>query len=126
MAAGHFNSPGDCHPYLSVPEMGAVYEAASSESSTSSSLEDHVGSRIYRTMPLDNIPNQGFGHLYGTMGYPNYPIYPTPYPMSPEGLAPLGMIPVELDIEGLYEDHDRRRKTGSAQSASSHVHSVCI
>ena len=40
--------------------------------------------------------------------------------------APMGLIPVELDIEGLYEDHDRRRRknTGNEKVVASHVHSV--
>jgi hypothetical protein len=55
----------------------------------------------------------------------NYPAFPMQYPMSGDGMAPLGLIPVELDIEGLYEDHDRRRrKGGSDKVVSSHVHSV--
>ncbi len=49
------------------------------------------------------------------------------YPMNGEGLAPMGLIPVELDIDSLYEDHDRRRRKngGSEKAVSSHVHSVC-
>jgi len=57
----------------------------------------------------------------------NYPAFPMQYPMSGDGMAPLGLIPVELDIEGLYEDHDRRRRKGSSDKVvSSHVHSVSI
>jgi hypothetical protein len=56
----------------------------------------------------------------------NYPAYPMQYPMNGEGLAPMGLIPVELDIEGLYEEHDRRRRknSGNEKTVSSHVHSV--
>lgn len=55
-----------------------------------------------------------------------YPTFPMQYPMNGEGMAPMGLIPVELDIEGLYEDHDRRRrKNGNEKTVSSHVHSVC-
>ncbi len=55
-----------------------------------------------------------------------YPTFPMQYPMAGEGIAPMGLIPVELDIEGLYEDHDRRRrKNGNEKTVSSHVHSVC-
>lgn len=54
-----------------------------------------------------------------------YPAYPIHYPITGESLAQMGMIPVELDIKGLYEDHDRRRKrNGSEKIVSSHVHSV--
>jgi len=48
-----------------------------------------------------------------------YPSYSMQYPA-----APMGLIPVELDIEGLYENHDRRRrKNGSEKVVASHVHS---
>jgi len=48
-----------------------------------------------------------------------YPAFPMQYPASA-----MGLIPVELDIEGLYEDHDRRRrKNGNEKTVSSHVHS---
>jgi hypothetical protein len=73
----------------------------------------------------DNSP-QGYDNLYGANGFMNYPAFPMQYPMSGDGMAPLGLIPVELDIEGLYEDHDRRRRKGSSDKVvSSHVHSVC-
>lgn len=55
-----------------------------------------------------------------------YPAFPYQFPPNGGGVAPLGLIPVELDIEGLYEDHDRRRrKNGSEKIVPSHVHSVC-
>lgn len=64
--------------------------------------------------------------MYGFSGPMAYPAYPLQYPSHTEGMAPLGLIPVELDIEGLYEDHDRRRrKNGSEKVVASHVHSVC-
>lgn len=51
------------------------------------------------------------------MSYSSFPMQYSP--------APIGLIPVELDIEGLYEDHDRRRrKGGSDKVVASHVHSV--
>lgn len=47
--------------------------------------------------------------------------------MTPDGIAPLGLIPVELDIESLYEDRDRRRKKNAdGKAVSSHVHSVSL
>jgi hypothetical protein len=47
--------------------------------------------------------------------------------MNGESVAPVGLIPVELEIEGLYEDYDRRRrKNGSEKIVSSHVHSVGV
>ena len=62
--------------------------------------------------------------MYGPNGY-IYPAFPMQYPTHSEGLAPMGLIPVELDIEGIYEDHDRRRrKNGSEKVVASHVHSV--
>jgi hypothetical protein len=65
--------------------------------------------------------------MYGGNGFMAYPTFPMQYPTHGEGLAPMGLIPVELDIEGLYEDHDRRRrKNGSEKVVASHVHSVRI
>lgn len=56
-----------------------------------------------------------------------YPAFPMQYPMNGENVAPVGLIPVELEIEGLYEDYDRRRrKNGSEKIVSSHVHSVGV
>jgi hypothetical protein len=38
----------------------------------------------------------------------------------------MGLIPVELDIEGLYETQDRRRKKSTSDKVvPPHVHSVC-
>lgn len=53
-----------------------------------------------------------------------YPTFPIQY--QPNGV-PMGLIPVELDIEGIYEDHDRRRRknlNGNEKVVASHVHSV--
>jgi len=56
-----------------------------------------------------------------------YPAFPMQYPVNGEGVAPVGLIPVELEIEGLYEDYDRRRKkNGNEKIVSSHVHSVGV
>lgn len=56
-----------------------------------------------------------------------YPSYPMQYPINGENIAPVGLIPVELEIEGLYEDYDRRRKkNGNEKIVSSHVHSVGV
>jgi len=107
MAAGQYDS-SDTQAYMMTPEMSAaMYDGTSSESSASSPLNCN-----------------GFDNLYGANGFMNYPAFPMQYPMSGDGMAPLGLIPVELDIEGLYEDHDRRRrKGGSDKVVSSHVHS---
>jgi AP-1-like transcription factor len=56
-----------------------------------------------------------------------YPAFPMQYPVNGECVAPAGLIPVELEIEGLYEDYDRRRKkNGNEKIVSSHVHSVGV
>ena len=69
--------------------------------------------------------SQGYDTSYGANGYMAYPAYPMGYPTHNENVAPVGLIPVELEIEGLYEDYDRRRrKNGSEKIVSSHVHSV--
>lgn len=110
MAAGHYHDSSiDSQSYLAAPDMNAgMYDGTSSESSASSPLNCN-----------------SFDNLYGANGFMNYPSYPMQYPMNGEGLAPMGLIPVELDIEGLYEDHDRRRRKngGSEKTVSSHVHS---
>lgn len=63
--------------------------------------------------------------MYTQNGFMPYPAFPMQYPTHSEGLAPMGLIPVELDIE-IYEDHDRRRrKNGTEKIVASHVHSVC-
>jgi len=66
---------------------------------------------------------QGYDMSYGTNTYLPYSSYPMQY--AP---APVGLIPVELDIEGIYEDHDRRRRknAGNEKAVSSHVHSVSL
>jgi AP-1-like factor len=76
----------------------------------------------------DLSQKKGFDNLYSPNNFMNYQTYPMQYPMHSEDLAPLGLIPLELDIEGLYEDHDRRRRknTSNEKTVSSHVHSVCI
>lgn len=44
---------------------------------------------------------------------------------DPVTAAAMGLIPVELDIEGLYETQDRRRKKSSDDKVvPPHVHSV--
>ncbi|RDL39198.1 uncharacterized protein BP5553_03538 [Venustampulla echinocandica] len=63
----------------------------------------------------------GAENLYGGPGYMAYP-FPVQYG---ESVAPFGLIPVELKIESLYDDYDRRRrKNGGEKTVSSHVHSV--
>jgi len=110
MAASRYNDgAADHHPYMMTTDMNStIYDGTSSESSASSPLNSN-----------------GFENLYGSNGgYMPYPAYPMQYPMAQEGMAPLGLIPVELDIESLYEDHDRRRKKSSdGKTVSSHVHS---
>jgi len=69
-------------------------------------------------------PLNGYETLYGANQFMPYPAFPMQYPTSGDYQAPIGLIPVELDIEGLYEDHDRRRrKNGSEKVVASHVHS---
>lgn len=64
---------------------------------------------------------KGAESSYGGPGYMAYP-FPVQYG---EGAAPFGLIPVELKIESLYDDYDRRRrKDGGEKTVSSHVHSV--
>ncbi|KAG4427429.1 hypothetical protein IFR05_017088 [Cadophora sp. M221] len=109
MAAGQYNDNSvDNQSYLVAPDMNAgMYDGTSSDSSASSPLNCN-----------------SFDNLYGSNGFMAYPSFPMQYPMAGEGMTPMGLIPVELDIEGLYEDHDRRRrKNGTEKTVSSHVHS---
>jgi len=94
--------------YLTAPDINAgMYDGTSSESSASSPLNYN-----------------GFENVYGASGFMPYPAFPNQFAMDGDGMAPVGLIPVELDIEGLYEDHDRRRrKNGTEKIVSSHVHS---
>ena len=128
MAAGQYDS-SDNQAYMMTPEMSAaMYDGTSSESSASSPLNCNVSAHpLHVALQYAKIASQGFDNLYGANGFMNYPAFPMQYPMSGDGMAPLGLIPVELDIEGLYEDHDRRRRKGSSDKVvSSHVHSVSI
>ncbi|KAH6722092.1 putative AP-1-like transcription factor [Leptodontidium sp. MPI-SDFR-AT-0119] len=116
MAAGQYNDNSvDNQSYLVAPDMNAgMYDGTSSDSSASSPLNCNVSDHH----------EQSFDNLYGSNGFMAYPSFPMQYPMAGEGMTPMGLIPVELDIEGLYEDHDRRRrKNGTEKTVSSHVHS---
>jgi len=112
MAAGQYSDNSvDNQSYLVAPDMNAgMYDGTSSDSSASSPLNCN-----------------SFDNLYGSNSFMAYPAFPMQFPMAGEGMTPMGLIPVELDIEGLYEDHDRRRrKNGTEKTVSSHVHSVHI
>jgi len=101
MTAGYNDGAADSQSYLMAGDMNAgMYDGTSSESSASS-------------------PLNGYENMYTGNNFMAYPSYPMQYPATP-----IGMIPVELDIEGLYEDHDRRRrKNGNEKIVASHVHS---
>jgi len=104
----YHNGSADTRSY-SVPIDGnpGLYEGTSSESSASSPLNC-----------------SGFDNLYGGNGYLSYPTFPYTYQGNGESLASMGFIPVELDIDGLYDDRDRRRrKNGNQKVVASHVHS---
>lgn len=110
MAAGNYNDNSiESQSYLIAPDMGTgIYDGTSSDSSASSPLNCN-----------------GFDNLHRSNSFMNYPTYPMQYHLSSESLATMGLIPVELDIEGLYEDHDRRRRrtSGNEKAVSPHVHS---
>ncbi|TVY55772.1 AP-1-like transcription factor napA [Lachnellula cervina] len=84
-----------------------LYDGTSSESSVSSPMNNNN---------LDNFYNEN--------GYMAYAAFPMQYPVHGEGIAPTGLVPIELEIDGLYEDYDRRRKkNGGEKIVSGHVHS---
>jgi hypothetical protein len=61
------------------------------------------------------------GHRFLQYSYP----VQDPVTAAAMGLIPVEMIPVELDIESLYETQDRRRKkSGNGKDVPPHVHSV--
>ncbi|KAH8590245.1 hypothetical protein B0O99DRAFT_654982 [Bisporella sp. PMI_857] len=104
MSAVYCDGAADNQSYLMATDMNAgMYDGTSSESSASSPMNYN-----------------GYDSTYGGSGYMQYSSYPMQY--SP---APIGLIPVELDIEGIYEDHDRRRRknAGNDKVVASHVHS---
>ncbi|TGO17246.1 hypothetical protein BTUL_0019g00360 [Botrytis tulipae] len=109
MASGHFlHHDGSTDSYLMHGDMN-LYDT-SSESSASSPLNSNTFDHVY-----------GNDHVYGGNTYMTYTSFPIQY--QPNGV-PVGLIPVELDIEGIYEDHDRRRrKDGNDKVVASHVHS---
>ncbi|APA16100.1 hypothetical protein sscle_16g108700 [Sclerotinia sclerotiorum 1980 UF-70] len=110
MERGHFvHHDGSTDSYLMHGDMN-LYDT-SSESSASSPLNSHTFDHVYG----------GHDHVYGAHTFMTYPSFPIQY--QPNGV-PMGLIPVELDIEGIYEDHDRRRrKNGNEKVVSPHVHS---
>lgn len=64
---------------------------------------------------MDNIYSE---HVPGFLRHA-YPV------QDPVTAAAMGLIPVELDIEGLYETQDRRRKKSTSDKVvPPHVHSV--
>jgi len=106
-ARSYHNGSADSHSYfLRTEGTPTLYDGTSSDSSASSPLN-----------------TQSFDNVYGNQYIP----YSTfPYQYQTEGLAPVGLIPVELDIDGLYEDHDRRRRrnvNGNEKVVASHIHS---
>ncbi|KAI9643894.1 hypothetical protein NHQ30_007245 [Ciborinia camelliae] len=110
MAADHFHHhDGSADPYLIAGDIN-LYDT-SSESSASSPLNSNTFEHVYG----------GNDHVYGGNTFMTYPPFPMQYQANG---VPVGLIPVELDIEGIYDDHDRRRrKSGNDKAAASHVHS---
>ncbi|RDW82015.1 hypothetical protein BP6252_03127 [Coleophoma cylindrospora] len=110
MSVAPYHDSGEPHSYFPHTEgTPGLYDGTSSDSSASSPLN-----------------TQHFESVYAN-GFASYSQYsPFPYQFPAEGYAPPGLIPVELDIEGLYEDHDRRRRknpNGTEKVVASHVHS---
>lgn len=109
------------HPYSHDTQH--MYHAAAPVNGTpdlyyGSSKASSPISPLSRTMSyVDNAGNVQNGYTTATSlpySIPTESSYLTPPP---------GMIPVQLDIEGLYEDHDRRRKSSGDRdhdSVSSH------
>jgi len=106
MPAGYNDNPDSQYSLMSTDMNAGMYDGGTSSESSASS------------------PLNGYENMYAGNQYMPYPTFPMQYPTSGDYPAPMGLIPVELDIEGLYEDHDRRRrKNGSEKVVASHVHS---
>ena len=111
-----------------------LYDGTSSESAASSPLNGNNVSFDHFCLPQEFIveectdtSSKGFDNFYGGNGFMACPVFPMQHPINGEGVAPVGLIPVELEIEGLYDDYDRRRKkNGKEKVVSSHVHSVGV
>ena len=125
MPAGYNDSADSQYSMMSTDMSTGIYDGGtSSESSASSPLNVSIERPLRSATPLTSP--QGYENLYAGNQFMPYPAFPMQYPTSGDYPTPMGLIPVELDIEGLYEDHDRRRrKNGNEKVVASHVHSVC-
>ncbi|QSZ33388.1 hypothetical protein DSL72_002976 [Monilinia vaccinii-corymbosi] len=111
MTANHFHHHDSSTDFYLMPGDMNLHDT-SSESSASSPLDSNAFDYVY------GGNDRG---VYRRDTFMTYPSFPMQY--QPNGV-PVGLIPVELDIEGIYEDHDRRRrKSGNEIVVSSHVHS---
>jgi len=106
---------------MQSPEMvPGLYDGTSVDSPGSSPMDYNISLRPSVSQSVSSYDAQGYENAYGGNGFMAYQLG---YPTHHEGSAPVGLIPVELEIEGLYEDYDRRRrKNGSKKNVSSHVH----
>lgn len=93
-------------PSIETPDLYHGY----SESSSSLSVSPLTGTMAYDPV-YTNLP------LESTTPYTEMPYLYTPEPSYTS--PPVQMIPVQLDIEGLYEEHDRRRKSSSSNEKTS-------
>jgi AP-1-like transcription factor len=109
--------------YFATPDINAGIYDGTSQSSASSPLNQNVRTNTLLQLKSINITLKGLESLYGASSLTPYPAFPMQYPMNREDLAPIGLIPVQLDIEGLYEDYNKRKKNENGK-ISSHEHSV--
>jgi hypothetical protein len=111
---------------ISNEEAIDFYHGSSGKSSRTSSTVQEVrkspelGRRKHSFIPLQS-PRDLSGHIDFNPSSP----YLYDYLMQPQTREPIHAIPIELGIESLYEDLDRRKKNKlNTTSGSSQVHVV--
>lgn len=128
MTARYNGGSANSNLYLSSVDIsGCEGDSASSESSACSPLNLYVRPPEPLEISVEHqCLEQGYENIYreGTDEFMKYS-YPV-LVQDPVSAAAIGMIPVELDIEGCYETQDRQQKKNENERVVPlHVLSVC-
>ena len=100
MAIRQCDSSAD-QAYFATPDINAGMYDGTSQSSASSPLNHNVRTNTLLQLKSTNTVLKELESLYGASSFMPYPAFPMQYPMNGEDLAPIGLIPVQLNIEGL-------------------------